>query len=155
MTTRQDPTLENGATETTGPTVSIRVKRPAESHQAESSPVANPSLNVHPVERGLSLLIGAMLLFWLGRRLLAVAALAGLAGFLIYRGLRGFCPLYELAQVNTAVARQNGAFGQGQSGAMEDPMARDLRHERQRDLVEEQSWESFPASDPPATASAT
>jgi hypothetical protein len=144
----------NGTDSTTHPTpnVSIRVKQKgAASAPTATEPLSTPPLNVHSIERALSLLFGVGLIVWLGRRLFAVIALTGLAGFLIYRGVRGYCPLYEVARINTAGGTMGG-FPSRTTATGEDPLERELRRERQRDLVDEQLWESFPASDPPSSA---
>jgi hypothetical protein len=153
MTATPNQTL-NGAESTNppSPTVAIRVKQNGNaSAPTTAAPMVAQPLNVHSLERAFSLLLGVGLIIWLGRRLFSVIALTGLAGFLIYRGVRGYCPLYQVARINTAEGTLGGFDGQA-TPTGEDPLQRELRHERQRDFVDEQSWESFPASDPPSSS---
>src|SRR3712207_6395064 len=104
----------NGTESTNNPTpaVSIRVKQNGEAATAAPVESISTPLNVHSMERALSLLLGIGLIVWLGRRLFAVIALTGLAGFLIYRGVRGYCPLYQVARINTAEGTMGGFPGQ-------------------------------------------
>lgn len=94
-------------------------------------------VNVGAQERMLSLGAGSLLLLYGFLRLpiSAVVALVG-GGYLVYRAVTGHCYAYEAMNVNTAVPERNGRRGvpAGISG----------------DAVAEASWESFPASDPPA-----
>lgn len=104
--------------------------------------------NVHPVERLASLIIGGGLLLWIGRRFVAVVSLTALAAYLLYRGVSGRCFLYEAAAIDTTNGKE-GVFGAA-SNRGGSP-----RSTRPRDKVDQSSWESFPASDPPAMSTPT
>jgi hypothetical protein len=106
--------------------------------------------NVHPLERLVSILIGGSLLLWVGRRFVAVVSLTALAAYLIYRGVGGRCMVYETAAIDTTNHDPNNDKG-GIFNAS-STRAGATRSERTRDKVEQSSWESFPASDPPPTS---
>ena len=103
-------------------------------------------LNVGDVERVASIAGGAALLAggilrgsWSG----ALLALAG--GGLLYRGLSGHCELYRALGISTsqcpaerAVSRMRGTVEREAQACLDAG-----------DPVEEASYESFPASDPP------
>ena len=70
-------------------------------------PVANAlpaadSMNVGDTERWLSLLGGGLLALYMLRRSLGTVVLLGGAGALLYRGLKGHCPLYQTMGLSTA-----------------------------------------------------
>jgi hypothetical protein len=140
---------QNGESAATPPVV-IRVKQGDETQRRL---FAQPE-NLGGTERIASLAAGALILYWFGRRLLAVAGLVALAIFLLYRGIGGYCPI--TAAVNRKRGRpsfslhvQDGMAEMEPSG-VENPLERERRRERQRDKIDQRSWESFPASDPPA-----
>lgn len=97
-------------------------------------------VNVSEGERWLSLIGGTVLtIFGLGKKSLGGLLFALAGGYLIYRGARGHCYLYELL------------------GISPDPYATMLPPEStpppsidQGDEVLESSWESFPTSDAPS-----
>ena len=62
---------------------------------------ANSSVNVGDVERWLSLLGGGLLALYMLRRSLGTIVLLGGAGVLLYRGLKGQCPLYQTMGLST------------------------------------------------------
>ena len=69
---------------------------------ADALPAAGPLMNVGDTERWLSLLGGGLLALYLLRRSLGTVVLLGGAGALLYRGLKGHCPLYEIMGLSTA-----------------------------------------------------
>jgi hypothetical protein len=94
-------------------------------------------VNVGAQERMLSLGAGSLLILFGFLRLpiSAVVALVG-GGYLVYRAVTGHCYAYDFMNVNTAIPAPNGRRG--------------VPPEVSGDMVAEASWESFPASDPPA-----
>lgn len=131
------------------------------------------AMNVGNIERTASLLAGAVGLLLLSRRLFVYVSLALLSAYLVYRGVTGRCALYARANLNTrgmddladatgavktgadnlrnaaaSIADHIGAeesFGESEAAEIE----KWIEAERAQDLVEQSSWESFPASDPP------
>ncbi|NJN83945.1 MAG: DUF2892 domain-containing protein [Caldilineaceae bacterium] len=118
----------------------------------ESLRDAAPSLptNVAGIERIASILVGAAGLFLLSRRLLIYLALATVSGYFILRGLSGHCALYRMADVNTHDWSRAG-HEIGERSEEESAGAHEWMGKENLDDVGEASWESFPASDPPAT----
>lgn len=129
---------------------------------AESG-VAQAQMNVGNIERMASILAGAVGLLLLSRRLFVYVSLALISAYLVYRGVTGRCALYSRANINTrsqdellAGASENmrsaGAAMADRIGADESEVG-EIEHwmerKRSQDQVEEASWESFPASDPP------
>jgi hypothetical protein len=101
---------------------------------------APPSSNVGEFERSASVLAGAALAClgsWRGT--LGGAALIFLGGALVYRGVSGRCPLYRALGISTAEHEQ-------QTTSFAAPS---LEAAEMRDIVDEASEDSFPASDPP------
>ena len=123
------------------------------------------AMNVGNIERTVSILAGAVGLLLLSRRLFVYVSLALLSAYAIYRGVTGRCALYARANINTrgedgllaqtaSSTRAGSSFAdrigdyaseQSEQGEIEKWMER----ERAQDQVEQSSWESFPASDPP------
>ena len=68
---------------------------------ANALPAAGP-INVGDTERWLSLLGGGLLALYMLRRSLGTVVLLGGAGGLLYRGLKGHCPLYQALGLSTA-----------------------------------------------------
>jgi hypothetical protein len=121
----------------------------------------NPEMNVGNIERTVSMLAGAVGLLLLSRRLFVYVSLALASAYLIYRGVTGRCALYTRANINTR--GQDGLLASSSVGStaasVTDRLGADeseageiekwMERERAQDVVEESSWESFPASDPP------
>lgn len=122
-----------------------------------------PPMNVGNIERTVSILAGAVGLLLLSRRLFVYVSLALLSAYAIYRGVTGRCALYTRANINTrgqdgmvagAVSDlRSSAANMADRIGSEDSEAGEIENwierERAQDLVEQASWESFPASDPP------
>ena len=97
-----------------------------------------PAKNISEDERLFSVGAGtALTILGLSRRSLSGVILAAIGGSMIYRGTTGFCQLYSALGIDTAHPAQQG-------------MPEQYRGAEARDEVEQASWESFPASDPPS-----
>ncbi len=100
--------------------------------------------NVNSFERLASLLGGGLLTFYgLRRRSPGGLGLALAGGYMVYRGLTGHCPLYQAFHIDTAHTHQL----QFEELSQELP---DTTIEPD-DTVDEAVWQTFPASDPPAS----
>ena len=118
-------------------------------------------MNVGNIERTVSILAGAVGLLLLSRRLFVYVTLALLSAYAIYRGVTGRCALYTRANINTRgqdgllPAAMSNMQNSGSSlvNRVEETEATEIEkwmeQERAQDQVEQSSWESFPASDPP------
>ncbi len=96
--------------------------------------------NVQDGERWLSLMGGAVLtVAGLGRKSIGGLLTAFAGGYLIYRGLRGHCVVYDLLGV-----------GPDYYETMLPADATPPPEVDDGDEVMESSWESFPTSDPPS-----
>jgi hypothetical protein len=121
-------------------------------------------MNIGNIERLISILAGAVGLLLLSRRLFVYVTLALLSAYLLFRGITGHCALYTRANINTRgqedllsglsdpmvgshAAAPADRIDAGESEDSE--IKRWMERERAMDPVEQASWESFPASDPP------
>lgn len=112
-------------------------------------------VNVEQKERLISMAGGLTLLtLGLKRLPLAAAALLTGGGYLLYRGVVGHCWIYQMLGINRAVAVEQPATqtrvsvpDEPETAVPAPPTPPPNAHE---DKVMEASWESFPASDPPA-----
>lgn len=116
----------------------------------------NRNVNVGNRERWASTLGGGALLTWAARRRSPLAIPLALGGAaLVWRGLSGYCPVSSRLGRNTAEAGTSERSGIEPAAPSEvaevDPsMAANQRFGGGKDLVQEASEESFPASDPPS-----
>ncbi len=142
--------------------------------QIAGGELGKQQMNVGGIERLVSILVGAIGLLMLSRRLFVYVTLALLSGYLLFRGITGRCAIYARANIDTrglegfdASLPSAGAHGSGahaapsgmQASAPADrigagesadgEMESWLERARAEDPVEQASWESFPASDPP------
>ncbi len=140
--------------------------------QIADSELGERQMNVGNIERLVSILIGGIGLLMLSRKVFVYVTLAALSAYLLFRGVTGRCALYARANIDTrgqedfvagirdAQMRTTGSsthvstpedrIGAGDSEDSE--IERWMERERAVDPVEQASWESFPASDPPGKA---
>lgn len=85
---------------------------------ANALPAAGP-INVGDTERWLSLLGGGLLALYMLRRSLGTVVLLGGAGGLLYRGLKGHCPLYQALGLSTAAPDSQPASPRSVTGGEE------------------------------------
>jgi hypothetical protein len=76
------------------------------SNTASLSDLLNPfisqtTINVGVLERLASLAVGVTVILLIVRRFLLYGSLAVAGGYLLYRGLTGYCPLYASEQIDT------------------------------------------------------
>lgn len=103
------------------------------------------TVNLNKNER-LASFVGGAVLFVYGLIRLPITAVLLLASgaYLLFRGLKGFCFIYEALGIDRTAAMVRD--GVGANRFRNEPPA----EVRDSDVVTEASWESFPTSDPPA-----
>lgn len=111
--------------------------------------------NLGPVERSASMGIGILLgAAALRPRLAFDVGLVAAAGYLIYRGGTGRCPLR--ARAGQILAKRSSGADEFEALVGQTPRAAERPQRQVADAaVDEASAESFPASDPPASTGAT
>jgi hypothetical protein len=127
-------------------TAKVTVKKKGTEHRSQAETTAaeatagSAAMNVDEAERTFSLLAGGLALYMLARRSWFDFLLATGAAVLLFRSVTGYCPWYGFWGINTRTSRagQEGGSRPDNSGRRQP-----------RDTVEQASWESFPASDPP------
>jgi Protein of unknown function (DUF2892) len=87
---------------------------------ASALPAHGP-VNVGEAERWLSLLGGGLLALCILRRSLGTVVLLGGAGVLLYRGLKGQCPLYQTMGLSTVAPEPGPASPRSVAGSDEQP----------------------------------
>ena len=115
-------------------------------------------VNVNESERLISLMGGGLLSLY-GLLRFSKSGLGWIltGGYLIYRGLTGYCLAYETAGISTASRTERLQFRPrtvpaGRNGAppLEEEEQQPERTIKPHSPVDEAAWDSFPASDPPA-----
>lgn len=109
-------------------------------HDVWQSLTQTDKVNVGEAERLVSLFLGVLVaLFGLRRLSLTAVSFVLGGGYLLYRGLSGYCPAYKILDISTV--RSKLRFDEEYHEQPESTIDTD-------DLHDEAVWESFPASDP-------
>jgi hypothetical protein len=169
----QSPTLS----ERTTPKGSVRA--PELTRQSQPNLSSEPRVNVGRMERTISVMLGALILFFIRRKLLVYGGVLFTAAYLLYRGISGRCRLYEEIGFDTSDVKlsdidfsefdvsdldasalrsaereghrsEPGADAAREGGSAQSASQPDVR-EQLDDEVDEAMFESFPASDPPSS----
>ena len=98
------------------------VPQPQTTRRTTSFMPADGPVNVGDTERWLSILGGGILALYLLRRSLGTIVLLGGAGALLYRGLTGYCALYQTMDISTASQDQQPASPHGVTEPDEKPL---------------------------------
>ena len=109
-------------------------------------------VNVNEPERLFSIITGlALVAHGLSRRSLSSVGVLLSGGYLLYRGLAGHCPLFELAGFSSASRAEQLQFNQDHRSHDRPPQQRRAGTTIDPDdTVDEAVLETVPASDPPA-----
>lgn len=109
-------------------------------------------VNINNNERVTSLVFGGTMLLGALRRPVSIRGLFGLASgsYLLYRGLRGYCPVYEALDYSSLTPSEKQQLEFEREAAYDRELSAALDRYTQEDL-DEKLYETFPASD--ATAS--
>lgn len=103
-----------------------------------ATPCPSDPINVGTLERWASVAGGTLLALYGLRRAPFSTLMLLMGSGLAYRGLTGHCHVYEATSLNTAPPK-----------APIEPKIIAMKP-KSSDIVNEASWESFPASDPPS-----
>ncbi len=110
--------------------------------QAWSGLTKNHKHNVNPLERLISLLGGGLVaIVGLSRGSLGGLLSALVGGYMIYRGLTGYCRIYDALDINTARSFK----------LKFDEHTPEHPDTTVDDKTDETVWQTFPASDAPST----
>jgi hypothetical protein len=116
------------------------MNKTSEVNQMNLRNMGDENVNVEAGERWLSLMGGAVLaIIGLGQKSAAGLVLALAGGYLVYRGARGHCYVYELLGIGPDIDET--------MLPADAPLPPGLD---EGDEVLESSWESFPTSDAPS-----
>jgi hypothetical protein len=109
-------------------------------------------VNVNEFERLASLVGGTgLVLYGLSRYSLKGVGWACVGGYLIYRGLTGYCPAFKAAHISTASQIKPPQIKAGNQARYQSQQQKPVDPAIENDgLIDEVALQSFPASDPPA-----
>jgi uncharacterized membrane protein len=98
------------------------IPQPRTMRSGASALPADRPVNVGDRERWLSLLGGGLLALYMVRRSPGTAVLLCGAGALLYRGLRGYCALYQTMGISTVSPDAQPESPRGVAGPDEQPL---------------------------------
>jgi hypothetical protein len=98
------------------------IPQPRTMRPSASARPTDRSVNVGERERWLSLLGGGLLALYTVRRSLGTAVLLCGAGALLYRGLQGYCALYQTMGISTVSPDVQPKGPHGVAGPDEQPL---------------------------------
>lgn len=83
------------------PTLAVQPQNTATLSNLLNLFISQATINVGVIERLASLVVGATVVLVIVRRFLLYAALTVVGGYLLVRGMTGYCPLYASEQIDT------------------------------------------------------